>query len=91
MKIFRFIIPVMVIGICAWQGKRWLDTKPEARRFDVPPVTTFVDATAVSPMTYPVRIESQGTVSARTESTLDSSDCRDRGQDFTQLPGRRVL
>ena len=70
MKIFRFIIPVIIIGLCGWQAKRWIDTKPEARRFETPPATTFVDATAVQPRNYRVVIESQGTVKARTESTL---------------------
>lgn len=70
MKIFRFIIPVVIIGLCAWKAKQWIDNKPEARRWTTPPATTFVDGTRVSSGDYQVIIRSQGTVKARTESTL---------------------
>jgi len=70
MKIFRFIIPVVIIGICGWKAKQWIDTKPEARRWTSPAAVTHVIATAVFPTNYQVIIKSQGTVKARTESTL---------------------
>ncbi|MGB0580441.1 MAG: efflux RND transporter periplasmic adaptor subunit [Limisphaerales bacterium] len=70
MKIFRFLIPLVIIFASLLVAKRWVDNKPEAKRWASPPATTFVDATRVSSGDYQVIIRSQGTVKARTESTL---------------------
>lgn len=70
MKIFRFIIPVLIVGACAWVAWYWIENKPEARRWSSPPAATHVDATRVRAGEYQVIIRSQGTVKARTESTL---------------------
>jgi RND family efflux transporter MFP subunit len=70
MKIFRFIIPVVIIGLSGWKAKQLIDSKPEAGRWSTPAATTHVMATAVFPTNYQVIVQSQGTVKARTESTL---------------------
>lgn len=70
MKIFRFIIPVVVVGLGWVVMNHLIRSKPEARRFSAPPAQTHVDATALHPSEYQVVVQSQGTVKARTESTL---------------------
>jgi len=70
MKIFRFIIPVAVIAFCGWKARHWIENKPKARRWTTPPALTHVEATRLAPRDYQVVIRSQGTVKARTESTL---------------------
>jgi len=70
MKIFRILIPALVIFACGSVAWRWVVTKPPARRFSAPPAVTQVGARVVAPTNYQVTVLSQGTVRARTESTL---------------------
>lgn len=70
MKIFRFILPALIIGLCYWQMKWLIDSKPEPSRASPPRTSTHVEATLLVPGSYQVLIQSQGTVKARTESTL---------------------
>ena len=70
MKIFRLIIPLMVVFACGSVAWRLVVTKPEARRFSAPPSVTRVEARVITPTNYQITVHSQGTVRARTESTL---------------------
>jgi multidrug efflux system membrane fusion protein len=70
MKIFRILIPGLILFTCASVAWRLVVTKPEARRFSAPPTVTQVEARRVMPTDYQVVVQSQGTVRARTESTL---------------------
>ncbi|MBG87207.1 MAG: efflux transporter periplasmic adaptor subunit [Verrucomicrobiales bacterium] len=71
MKIFRFIIPFVILGLCGHQAKRWIDPKEPPRRFSAPPTHTHVKAARITPTSYTVSVASQGTVRPRTEGTLN--------------------
>jgi RND family efflux transporter MFP subunit len=70
MKILRILLPLVIFGgagVIAW----WIiSTKPEPRQRNFTPGATQVDVFSLSPSNYQVELETQGTVRARTESTL---------------------
>ena len=70
MKILRFLVPVLVLGVCAAVAVYLIKTKPEPAKRPVMPTTTYVAATRLTPTNFPVVIRSQGVVDARTRSTL---------------------
>ena len=70
MKPFRIIIPIVVVSLAAWVYYVLVANPPEVKRFTAPPNILSVEATRLQPADYQVRVTSQGTVRARTESTL---------------------
>jgi RND family efflux transporter MFP subunit len=72
MKILRILLPLIVLGgagTLAW----WIvHTKPEPRQRNFNPGATQVEVYELTPGSYQVELETQGTVKARTESTLVS-------------------
>ena len=70
MKVLRILLPLVILGISggiAW----WIYiTKPEPRERNFNPGATEVEVFAIQPGNFRVELETQGTVQARTESTL---------------------
>lgn len=70
MKALKIFLPPLILLTCG-TITFWLTVlKKEPERRDPPPVTTRVDAVRLQKRDFPVILESQGTVRARTESTL---------------------
>jgi multidrug efflux system membrane fusion protein len=70
MKFLRLLIPLVVVGGCASFAYFMMVTKPEPRTRPSFTVPTYIKATRLKLEDYPVIIRSQGTVRARTRSTL---------------------
>jgi RND family efflux transporter MFP subunit len=69
-RLFRFSLPVVIIAVGVLIIM-WLNmTKPVARRQPPPEPVIEVEAVRLQPVDYKLSIHSQGTVQARTESTL---------------------
>lgn len=69
-KILRILLPVIVLGGCGFLAWWIVHTKPEPRQRSFNPGATQVDVFVLTPSSYQVELETQGTVRARTESTL---------------------
>lgn len=72
MKILRILLPLIVLGGCGALAWWIVMTKPEPRQRNFNPGATQVEVYTLSPGSYQVELETQGTVQARTESTLVS-------------------
>jgi RND family efflux transporter MFP subunit len=68
--VIKILLPVLVLLLCGAIGFYLIDTAPQAERRRPPPATPVVEVVAVQPQDYPVILESRGTVTPRTESTL---------------------
>ncbi len=70
MKALRILLPLVILGISG--GAAWwiYITKPEPRQRNFNPGATEVEVFGLQPSNYRVELETQGTVRARTESTL---------------------
>lgn len=69
-RALRFILPVMVLGGCAFGAWWLLANPPERKKMESPPTLVRVDGTVLNKVTYDLRVRSQGTVQPRTRSTL---------------------
>ncbi len=69
-KLLRILLPVIVLGGCGFLAWWIVHTKPEPRQRNFNPGATQVEVFVLSPSSYQVELETQGTVSARTDSTL---------------------
>jgi multidrug efflux system membrane fusion protein len=70
MKILRILLPLLVLGVCGTLAWYIISTKPEPRQRNFSPGATQVEVFVLKPGSYQVELETQGTVRARTESTL---------------------
>jgi len=70
MKVLRIILPLVILGGGASLAYWILVTKPEPRQRNFIPGPTQVEVVTLQPSAYQVELETQGTVRARTESTL---------------------
>ena len=70
MKILRILLPLVVLGGCGALAWWIVSTKPEPRQRNFSPGVTQVEVFVLKPGSYQVELETQGTVRARTESTL---------------------
>jgi membrane fusion protein, multidrug efflux system len=70
MKFLRFLLPVVILGLCALAGWWLLISKPEIKIMETSPVLVRVEGTVLKKSTYPVLVRSQGAVQPRTQSTL---------------------
>lgn len=70
MKILRILLPLVVLGVCGTLAWYIISTKPEPRQRNFTPGATQVEVFVLNPGSYQVELETQGTVRARTESTL---------------------
>lgn len=71
-KLLRILLPVIVLGGCGFLAWWIVHTKPEPRQRNFNPGATQVEVFELTPGSYQVELETQGTVKARTESTLVS-------------------
>lgn len=69
-KTLKFVLPVAVIAAALVSARLISANKPELRTRDSPPSLAVVDATRLTPGTYPVIIRSQGTVQPTVANTL---------------------
>ncbi|MCZ6673750.1 MAG: efflux RND transporter periplasmic adaptor subunit [Verrucomicrobia bacterium] len=70
MKVLRILLPLFILAISGG-GAYWIYiTKPEPRQRNFNPGATEVEVFTLSPSSYQVELETQGTVQARTTSTL---------------------
>lgn len=70
MKFLRVVLPLVILGGCAWGGW-WLYTSRPAPKVSVTePVLVKVQGRILKKSTFPVQVRSQGTVMPRTQSTL---------------------
>jgi len=70
MKVLRILLPLFILGISG-TGAYWIFiTKPEPRQRNFTPGATEVEVFVLSPTSYQVELETQGTVQARTTSNL---------------------
>ena len=70
MKILRILLPLVVLGGAGFLAYWIISTKPEPRQRNFTPGATQVEVFVLKPSNYQVELETQGTVRARTESTL---------------------
>lgn len=63
-------LPLAILGACAYACWWFIANRPETPSFEAPPVVVRVEATTLKNQDYPVTVRSQGTVQARTRSTL---------------------
>lgn len=70
MKILRVLLPLVVLGGAGFVAYWIISTKPEPRQRNFTPGATQVEVFVLKPSSYQVELETQGTVRARTESTL---------------------
>ena len=70
MKFLRYLLPLFVLGIFAGVAGYLVSTKPTPSRRKPPPAITRVEGVRLKRQDYQVVIHTQGTVQARTESTL---------------------
>lgn len=70
MKILRVLLPLVVLGGAGFLAYWIISTKPEPRQRNFTPGATQVEVFVLKPSSYQVELETQGTVRARTESTL---------------------
>ncbi|HYF35645.1 MAG TPA: efflux RND transporter periplasmic adaptor subunit [Prosthecobacter sp.] len=69
-KILRILLPVLILGGCAY-GVWWLlNNPPEQKKMEVPPSIVGVEGTVLHKGSYDLKVRSQGTVQPRTRSTL---------------------
>ena len=69
-RAIRFILPVVVLGACAFFTWWLLANPPEQKKMEMPPTLVRVEGTALNKTSYELRVRSQGTVQPRTRSTL---------------------
>lgn len=69
-KFIRFVLPLVVLGICVAVGMSLIRTAPKAERRQPPKLVPSVEVMVAQRSSYPIVIRSQGTVVPRTESTL---------------------
>tara|TARA_B100001123_G_scaffold285880_2_gene318671 strand:+ start:8205 stop:9644 length:1440 start_codon:yes stop_codon:yes gene_type:complete len=70
MKVLRILLPLVILGGAGSLAYWILATKPEPRQRNFNPGATQVEVFSLQPSRYQVELETQGTVRARTESTL---------------------
>lgn len=69
-RVVKVLLPLVVLGASVAGAVALIVTGPQAERRPPPPVVPLVQVQAVEPSTYQVVVESRGTVSPRTQSTL---------------------
>jgi len=69
-KILRVLLPLVILGVAGGTAYYIYITKPEPRQRNFTPGATQVEVYKLQPTSYQVELETQGTVRARTESTL---------------------
>lgn len=70
MKFLRAILPLLILGGCAWGGWRLYTSRPAPKVSETEPVLVKVQGRILKKSTFPVQVRSQGTVMPRTQSTL---------------------
>ncbi len=69
-RLLKIVLPIGVLGASVAVAVLLIATGPQAERRPPPPVVPLVEVQPVQPTTYQIEVESRGTVSPRTQSTL---------------------
>jgi multidrug efflux system membrane fusion protein len=70
MKFLRVVLPLLILGGCAWGGWWLYTSRPAPKVSETEPVLVKVQGRILKKSTFPVQVRSQGTVMPRTQSTL---------------------
>lgn len=70
MKFLRVVLPLLILGGCAWGGWWLYTSRPAPKVSETAPVLVKVQGRILKKSTFPVQVRSQGTVMPRTQSTL---------------------
>ena len=68
--LLKIILPVLVLMGCAFAAKKMIENKPEVGRRGFPPAVQTVEASTLKPSSYPITLDSQGTVEPSNATTL---------------------
>lgn len=69
-RLLRVTLPLLILGMCGYAAWWFVTHRPETMTVEAPPAVVRVEGTRLHRQTYPVRVQSQGTVQPRTRSTL---------------------
>lgn len=69
-SIFRFTLPVIILGGCIYATWWLLSHPPEQETMTAPPTVVRVEGTVLKRVSHALQVPSQGTVQPRTRSTL---------------------
>jgi len=69
-KLAVIMLPIVVLGVCVAAGVLLIQTAPTAERRAPTPSLPLVEVLQVAPQSYAVTLESQGTVSPRTQTSV---------------------
>lgn len=70
MKFFRVVLPLFILGFCAWGGWWLYTSRPPLKVAETTPVLVRVQGAILKKTSFPVYVRSQGTVMPRTQTTL---------------------
>ncbi len=68
--LLKIILPVLVLIGCIFVSKKMVETEPEARRRGAPPSIQSVEAETLKLSSFPISLDSQGTVEPAQATTL---------------------
>lgn len=68
--VFRIFAPLLIVAAALWLAVVMIRSRPEPRKFSMPPQITKVEATRLQPESFQVFLETQGTIRPRTTTTL---------------------
>jgi RND family efflux transporter MFP subunit len=68
--VIKFVLPVIIVAVGFLLTRQMIANRPEPRRFTPPPAVVSVEATRLVPRPYQVTLEADGTVEARTQTTI---------------------
>lgn len=69
-RLFKFLLPLAVLGICAAIGVHLIRTAPESKRKSPKPMIPVVETLTAQPVDYSIMVRSRGTISPRTQGAL---------------------
>ena len=69
-RVLRILLPVTVLGSSIAFGKMLIATAPETERKPPKPVLPLVEVIEVSPIDYPIQLQSRGTITPQTQGEL---------------------
>ncbi|NLT69693.1 MAG: efflux RND transporter periplasmic adaptor subunit [Verrucomicrobiaceae bacterium] len=69
-RFLRATLPLFILGVCGFLAWWFIAHRPELATMEIPPPVVRVEATALKKTSFPVVVQSQGTVQPRTQSSL---------------------
>lgn len=69
-RFLRATLPLLILGVCGFLAWWFIAHRPQLATMEMPPPVVRVEATALKKTSFPVIVQSQGTVQPRTRSGL---------------------